>query len=93
MLSPSLAVMEIKVNERIPYWLTEIIAAHDLQLVRVSKYCRSIDAAQSRPFPAWRSAATERARGATPSSFPALSALGREMGIRRQEKEVSRGYL
>lgn len=40
-------VVEIKVNERIPYWLTELVAAHNLGLVRVSKYCRSIELAQN----------------------------------------------
>jgi hypothetical protein len=40
-------VMEIKVNERIPYWLTELVAAHNLKLIRVSKYCRSIEVAQN----------------------------------------------
>jgi SPX domain protein involved in polyphosphate accumulation len=38
-------VMEIKVNERIPYWLTEMIAAHNLGMTRISKYCRSIELA------------------------------------------------
>ena len=42
-------VMEIKVNERVPYWLTELVAAHNLQLVRISKYCRSIEQSQSIP--------------------------------------------
>ena len=37
------AVIEIKVNERIPYWLTELVAAHNLGLVRLSKYCQSIE--------------------------------------------------
>lgn len=37
------AIMEIKVNERIPYWLTELVAAHNLKMVRFSKYCRSIE--------------------------------------------------
>jgi hypothetical protein len=45
-------VMEIKVNERIPYWLTEMVAAHNLKIVRMSKYCRSIEIANS--FPASR---------------------------------------
>ena len=45
MLPASLVVMEIKVNERIPYWLTEMIAAHNLKMIRVSKYCRSIELA------------------------------------------------
>ena len=43
MLAGHWAVMEIKVNERLPYWLTELIASHNLQLVRISKYCRSIE--------------------------------------------------
>ncbi|HSQ17304.1 MAG TPA: polyphosphate polymerase domain-containing protein [Anaerolineales bacterium] len=42
-------VVEIKVNERIPYWLTELVAAHNLNMVRVSKYCRSIELAQNMP--------------------------------------------
>lgn len=45
MVSPDRAVMEIKVNERIPYWLTEMIAAHNLKMIRISKYCRSIELA------------------------------------------------
>lgn len=45
MISPDRVVMEIKVNERIPYWLTEMIAAHDLKMIRISKYCRSIELA------------------------------------------------
>ena len=44
---PDWAVVEIKVNERIPYWLTELVAIHNLSLVRVSKYCRSIELAQN----------------------------------------------
>jgi SPX domain protein involved in polyphosphate accumulation len=47
-------VVEIKVNERIPYWLTELIAAHNLNLVRISKYCQSIERAQGLAAPAWR---------------------------------------
>jgi SPX domain protein involved in polyphosphate accumulation len=51
---PDWAVVEIKVNERIPYWLTELVAAHNLNLVRVSKYCRSIELAHDLATPAWR---------------------------------------
>jgi len=43
MLQPDRAVMEIKVNDRIPFWLTELVAAHNLNLVRISKYCLSIE--------------------------------------------------
>lgn len=46
---PDRAVVEVKVNERIPYWLTELVAAHSLTLTRVSKYCRSIELAQNLP--------------------------------------------
>jgi SPX domain protein involved in polyphosphate accumulation len=51
---PGWTVVEIKVNERIPYWLTELVAAHNLNLVRVSKYCRSIELAQNLATQAWR---------------------------------------
>lgn len=44
---PTWVIIEIKVNERIPYWLTELIAVHNLNLVRVSKYARSIELAQA----------------------------------------------
>jgi SPX domain protein involved in polyphosphate accumulation len=54
LLPPDWTVVEIKVNERIPYWLTELVAAHNLNLVRVSKYCRSIELAQNLATPAWR---------------------------------------
>jgi SPX domain protein involved in polyphosphate accumulation len=42
-------VMEIKVNERIPYWLTELVAAHNLKMIRVSKYCRGVELAENMP--------------------------------------------
>lgn len=43
MLPEGWVIMEIKVNERIPYWLTDLVARHNLRLTRVSKYCRSIE--------------------------------------------------
>lgn len=48
-LSADRVIMEIKVNERIPHWLTELVAAHNLSLCRISKYCSSIQAAQNIP--------------------------------------------
>ena len=51
---PDWTVVEIKVNERIPYWLTELVAVHNLQLVRVSKYCRSVELANGLSTPTWR---------------------------------------
>lgn len=44
-------IMEIKANERIPYWVTEMVASNNLRMVRISKYCRSID--QSNVFPSF----------------------------------------
>jgi hypothetical protein len=52
LLSANLVVMEIKANERVPYWLTELVAAYNLKMVRMSKYCRSIEIAS--PFLASR---------------------------------------
>ena len=42
-IPPHLSVVEMKVNERVPYWLTELIARHNISLIRVSKYCQSIE--------------------------------------------------
>ncbi len=38
------AIMEVKANERVPYWFTDLTAARNLQVVRVSKYCQSVEA-------------------------------------------------
>jgi SPX domain protein involved in polyphosphate accumulation len=50
-LPPDLVVMEIKVNERIPYWLTELVSIHNLKLTRISKYCLSVETAQLVAYP------------------------------------------
>jgi hypothetical protein len=39
-----MTVMEIKVNERTPYWITDLAARRNLNLVRISKYVQSIEA-------------------------------------------------
>jgi len=39
-----LAVLEIKANERVPYWLTDLAARSNMSVVRMSKYCQSIEA-------------------------------------------------
>jgi SPX domain protein involved in polyphosphate accumulation len=41
---PDLSIVEVKVNERVPTWLTDRIARHNLQLIRISKYCQSVEA-------------------------------------------------
>lgn len=48
MLHPNMAIMEIKANESIPYWLTEMIGAHDIRLIRVSKYCQGREVAYNK---------------------------------------------
>jgi len=42
-LSPDACVLEIKFNDRVPIWLTKLVARHELSLVRYSKYCAAID--------------------------------------------------
>ena len=49
MMTANITVMEIKVIERIPHWIVELIKSNNLQLIRVSKYCKSIEAAQNIP--------------------------------------------
>jgi SPX domain protein involved in polyphosphate accumulation len=36
------AVLEIKANDRVPYWLTHLVARNNLHLTRTSKYCTSL---------------------------------------------------
>ena len=43
-IRPDLAVMEVKVNERAPYWVTDMAARFGLQIQRISKYCQSVEA-------------------------------------------------
>ncbi|GAA0393684.1 polyphosphate polymerase domain-containing protein [Micromonospora gifhornensis] len=38
------SVLEIKANERVPYWLTDLAARTNLSIVRMSKYCQSVEA-------------------------------------------------
>jgi SPX domain protein involved in polyphosphate accumulation len=39
-----LSVLEVKANERVPYWLTDLAARSNLSVVRMSKYCQSVEA-------------------------------------------------
>lgn len=43
-INPSYTVMEVKANERAPYWVTDMAARHGLQIQRISKYCQSVEA-------------------------------------------------
>ncbi|HCT86360.1 MAG: hypothetical protein A2W97_07825 [Bacteroidetes bacterium GWE2_40_63] len=48
MLPPNMCIMEIKVNNSVPIWLTQLIAKHELQIDRISKYCTSLERAQDK---------------------------------------------
>jgi hypothetical protein len=41
-IAPDHCIMEVKVNYRVPYWLTEIIGKHGFTLRRISKYCATL---------------------------------------------------
>lgn len=43
-IPPKLAVVEIKANERVPYWVTDLAACIDMSVIRISKYCQSVQA-------------------------------------------------
>jgi SPX domain protein involved in polyphosphate accumulation len=43
-IPPHKAVVEVKANERVPYWVTDLAAGLGMQVVRISKYCQSIEA-------------------------------------------------
>ena len=47
-------VMEVKVNERIPHWVLTLLAKHDCQLTRVSKYCAVVSHGRTHLGSAWR---------------------------------------
>jgi hypothetical protein len=42
LLPASMVVMEIKVDDRVPDWTTSLVARHECQLTRVSKYCLTV---------------------------------------------------
>lgn len=40
---PGHVIMEIKTNDMLPYWVAELVGAHNLKLIRISKYCTGLD--------------------------------------------------
>jgi SPX domain protein involved in polyphosphate accumulation len=44
-----LAVVELKANERVPSWFTDLAAELNLNTVRISKYCQAIESHQMAP--------------------------------------------
>ncbi|MCF8589095.1 polyphosphate polymerase domain-containing protein [Gordonia liuliyuniae] len=43
-IPPNLAIVELKANERVPYWTTDLTARLNMSVIRVSKYCQSVEA-------------------------------------------------
>ncbi|MBR7192575.1 MULTISPECIES: polyphosphate polymerase domain-containing protein [unclassified Gordonia] len=43
-IPPKLAIVELKANERVPYWATDLTARLDMSVIRISKYCQSVEA-------------------------------------------------
>lgn len=82
MMPVNQVVMEIKVNERIPSWLTGLIANHNLRLERISKYCRSIETAQNMPALRWRHLPPESASDALASVPSVYQPVEKKMGVR-----------
>ncbi len=46
-IPPNFVIMEIKTNEKIPYWISELVSGHELQISRISKYCQGLDSASA----------------------------------------------
>lgn len=49
MVPAKFCILEIKANEKIPFWITELVASHGIKLIRVSKYCQALESAQVFP--------------------------------------------
>jgi SPX domain protein involved in polyphosphate accumulation len=41
---PAKTIMEVKANERVPYWLTDLTARYSLLVFRISKYTQRVEA-------------------------------------------------
>lgn len=42
-LSPQLCILEIKADDRVPYWLVERLHRHQFMLRKISKYCTALE--------------------------------------------------
>jgi len=49
MLPAKYCILEIKADDKVPYWVTELVAHHNFKLIRVSKYCLALE--ESEKFP------------------------------------------
>jgi len=49
LISPDRIILEIKANEKVPLWLTELIGYNNYRLIRISKYCTGLEVAKEFP--------------------------------------------
>jgi len=49
MVHPERVLLEVKANERIPRWLAGLVGEFNAQVIRISKYCQSIEVAGRAP--------------------------------------------
>jgi hypothetical protein len=54
-MPPDWFIMEVKVNERIPDWMVSVLAKHECETQRVSKYCAALKHGLRRLEYAWKS--------------------------------------
>lgn len=86
-LGANWVVMEIKINEHIPCWLSEMVAAYNLHTVGVSKYCRSIEAIQEMPYMQYRHLSPEWSEDALASSLSVFRGLGQTVNVENEKKK------
>jgi VTC domain len=67
LMPPGLAIVEIKVNERVPGWLVRTVAMHDMRVETISKYCRAVEISPLLRLTDARKVAIHRPRPATPN--------------------------
>ncbi|SDF41738.1 VTC domain-containing protein [Lentzea fradiae] len=67
---PGKSIVEVKADERVPYWLTDLTAARNLQVVRISKYCQSVEAFGRAPRSVFHVPVDEPFAVGTPTEAP-----------------------
>jgi SPX domain protein involved in polyphosphate accumulation len=72
------SILEIKVDDRVPGWITELVTRHDCQLRRVSKYCLGIARLHDikLPMAIWPSSGDDRPDQLVPGARPSAASLG-----------------
>ncbi|XKK39158.1 polyphosphate polymerase domain-containing protein [Nocardiopsis sp. ARC36] len=65
-ISPHHVVMEVKADDRAPYWVTDMAARFGLQIRRISKYCQSVEAFGMAPRSVFHVPEEDAAAGSRP---------------------------